>query len=340
MTPRLKWVVPMIAALVIAGWLLRADRNALPFGIDTSHVSASSNAPAPEAVRGAAHANAGPVAVEPPHNNKANVKSPSAAMQAAFAAATDWRAFAMSALQRPGEGGRYYANYAADLCGRNGPQLKEIIDARTAQGIATSSTVSAQRLAAVEKFFSRCAAFATGETKEVRSKAFGATDGADPLVEARNKLFAAHKSKDAAQFRQSALDALRTADPLLLSHEELLLRLMVFDPASQRAIGKDYWFDGETYPQQDDTLRTSELLLAVKLGTCREGALCALDDEIDISCVTGTDASCQTDRSSYLKNLYIENGGNEQSFDNAMRLAAKIRNAIETANVNAFVRPN
>lgn len=338
MTSRLKWAVPMIAALVIAGWFLRADRNALPFDINTSHIPASSNAPASEAVQEAAHANAGPVAVEPPHN-KANVKPPSAAMQAAFAAATDWRAFAISALQRPGEGGRYYASYAAGLCGRDMPQLKEIIDAQTAQGIATSSTVSAQRLAAVEKFFSRCAAFAPGETKEIWSKARDTAVGIDPLMDARNRLLAATRRKDAAQFRQSALDTLRTADPLLLSHEALLPRLMIFDPASPGSADKGFWFDGETYPL-DDSLRTSELMLAMKLGPCRDGALCALDDEIDINCVTGNDASCQTDRSSYLKNLYIENGGNEQSFDNAMRLAARIRHAIETADVNAFVRPN
>lgn len=335
MTPWLKWATPMAAVLGIACWLFIAERNVVPVEINTRHVPASGNAS--EAAQGSTDKNTDLIAAEPTSHNSA--KSPSAAMQVAFAKAADWRAFAISALQRPSEGGRYYAIYAADLCGRNMPLLKEIVDAQTAKGIATSSTVSAQRLAAVEKFFSRCAAFAPGETKEIKSKAMGSMDGADPLVKARDGLLAAYKNKDVAQFRQSALSALQTADALLLSHEELLQRLLAFNSASPSLSGKDYWFDGEIY-RQDDALRVSELLLAMKLGTCHEDSRCALDEEIAISCATGDDTSCQADRGAYLKGLYVSGGGNEQDFGNVIRLAGKVRNAIATANVDAFVRPN
>ena len=201
-------------------------------------------------------------------------------LQQEFRDAADWRAFAISAMARPSEGGYFYAMRATSLCGRRMDDLTEEGKATIAQSVQKNGTVSSVQLQLVERH-----GHAMRSVRERRSRstvsggrAARGGDGADPLVRAAKAANAAISGGDHGA-RKAALDlVLATGDPLVASDTDLLRRSM---------IDKDrtFWFDGERFEVDRDGERLAELLLALKLAACQPNALCPVDDDMTLACI-------------------------------------------------------
>jgi hypothetical protein len=258
-------------------------------------------------------------------------------LQRMFAASRDWRAFALAAKDHPESGGRFYAIHAANLCARDNLSIQKTAQAGQAQQLAVSGTVSNERLALTDSLATRCSAFVPAEAAElVASLRAQSKDGADPLLAARQKLLDGKERSDATEVRESVRRMLATGDPLLLSVDDLLMLAMSFQPKNPNE--RSYWFDGQSYDVFDGSGDALMLKLAVELGTCAVGAICALDDKIAISCISQSD--CITDRVAYLQTQYLQStGASPDGFVKILALADKVRSAIQARNVDAFVRP-
>ena len=167
-------------------------------------------------------------------------------IQIQFHDATDWRAFALDAMKEPQNGGRFYAQHAADICSRGMNEQKADAQAGQAREVAALGTISTAQLAANERYFSRCASFAKGETlalyNQIQSES---ADGADPLIEARKAVRAASRLKTYDAWQVAAERLLATGDPLVLSDTSTLLDVTFRSGAGQ--VLSENWFDGETF---------------------------------------------------------------------------------------------
>lgn len=258
-------------------------------------------------------------------------------LQRMFAAARDWRAFALAAKNHPESGGRFYAIHAANLCARDALSIQQTAQAGQAEQLAISGTISNERLALTDSLSTRCSAFVPAEAADlVASLRALARDGADPLLAARQKLLDGKERSDAAEVRESVRQMLASGDSLLLSVDDLLMLAMSFQPKNQNE--RSYWFDGKRYDVFDASGEALMLRTAVELGTCAVGAICALDDRIAMACISQPD--CTTDRVAYLQSQYLQSpGASSDKFRKVLVLADKVRNAILARDVDAFVRP-
>ena len=254
-----------------------------------------------------------------------------------FATAGDWRAFALAAKNHPEVGGRFYAIYAANLCARDNLGIQQTAQGGQAKQLAVSGTVSNERLALTESLATRCSAFVPAEAAElVASLRAQSKDGADPLLAARQKLLEGKDKSDATAVREAVRQMLASGDPLVLSADDLLMLAMSFQTKSPN--DRSLWFDGQSYDVFDASGDAMVLRTAVELGTCAEGAVCALDDRMAISCINQPD--CIIDRVEYLRARYLQSpGASPETFVRVLALAEKVRSAIRAKNVDAFVRP-
>lgn len=260
----------------------------------------------------------------------ASNRNVSAQLQKELHAARDWRTFALSAQGRPREGGYFYATYAINLCGMNVPEIVKQAKQLAEEEVHASSTVPSERLAAIEAFSSRCASFTDGETGQMwlalKTKS---ADGLDPLVNARRAIDDAFKSKDVDRIRTAAAELLAMADPLLAGEGEMLRRIMLSNPAGKK-LGA-YWFEGQIYFQD-----SSEFALALQLGLCKESVPCQLDEQVQLSCITGGD--CKTDRQGYVLAQYRQLGDGEAGFSRVLAIADRIRAALEAGRAESFLQ--
>jgi hypothetical protein len=288
----------------------------IPSGIDRSTVAASASQPLPAA----------------------SLVPAEKSLQRMFAEAKDWRAFALAAKNHPEAGGRFYAIYAANLCARNSLVVQQTAQAGEAKQLAVSGTVSSERLALMESLATRCSAFIPAEAAElVASLRAQSKDGADPLLAARQKLLGAKDVSDATAVREAVRQMLAFADPLLLSADDLLMLAMSFQTKSPGE--RSYWFDGQSYDVFNPSGDAAVLRMAVELGTCAVGAVCALDDRMVIACISQPD--CITDRVEFLRTQYLQSpGASPEKFSRVLALADKVKSSIQRKNVDAFVRPS
>ncbi len=160
-------------------------------------------------------------------------------LQAELTKSTDWRAFALSAMKRPEEGGLMYARYVTSLCGRDMAAIGQWATSMVELAVQTNGTVSTEQLVAKDRFVSLCAAFSKEEVSqlynEIRERE--ATSG-DPLLAARTDVNTAFSAKDPEALRAAARRLLQTDDPLALYTHRALQLLM----ASNR--DSTYWVDG------------------------------------------------------------------------------------------------
>ena len=260
--------------------------------------------------------------------------APSAALQSELKSARDWRAFALAAKSRPQEGGYFYARYAANQCGRQMHAIKAMAERSAARKLNSTATLGTAELQSIEVLSTRCASFSEGESSalwaEMRAKE---SDSLDPLMNAERQFRQALDSGRRELLRDATATLLRLDDPLLLSEKGLLGFVMAADPEGRRTGTK--WFGGKLTTINDES-DYSELLYATVLGVCRDNSVCGFDDLMQVACAGGGD--CTTDRRTYISNEYLSNGGTAAGLDRILTLASRIRAAIASGSVEAFLR--
>ncbi len=260
----------------------------------------------------------------------------SAQLQMDLHGARDWRTFALSAQGRPREGGYFYATYAINLCGMNVPEIVRHAKQLVEEEVRASSTVPFERLVAIGAFSSRCASFADGEVRQMlEALKTKSADGLDPLVNARRAIDDAFTSKDVDRIRTAAAELLAMGDPFLAGEGEMLRRIMWSNPAAKTKGLGAYWFEGQIYSSEDDR-DLSEFSLALQLGLCKKRAPCQLDEQIQLSCITGGD--CKTDRQGYVLAQYRQLGVGETGFSRVLAIANRIRAALESGTAESFLQ--
>jgi len=259
---------------------------------------------------------------------------PSQRLLRELAASNNLRAFAVSVMGRPSEGGIYYASYVANICGRDFGPIAKAGNAAIAKEIASNATVSTSRLTMMTELPQRCAAFVAGEPREMLSslKARAQTSG-DPLVAAEQNLIAAWKSGRPDSVRAAVVQLMQLDDPLLWTQHRLYNYVAQFDSEAKKATG--IYLNGKVYTQADGQ-KLLEVSTALELGFCKRDLPCALDDELKIVCAGGGD--CAHDRYEKAKNSVLANGGTEDNWKSVLTLVNQIQAALASRNVSFFVR--
>lgn len=232
----------------------------------------------------------------------------SATLQSEFAKAADWRTFALFSMQRPAEGGHFYARHVLEICARESDTLDPLT----------------QR---------RCTGFAAGEAAHMLAELrLERAASPDPLLQAERALLDA-KVEDRRGLQAAVSRVLSLRDPLLLSENELLVRVASSDEEARGRAG--LWMDGRLItPESGKTF--SQAWLALRVGACKEGSPCALDDAIRLGC--RDKAPCAADRLAYVRSKVSGFGGGEDDVATVLALANRIRSAADAGAVSFFMR--
>lgn len=277
--------------------------------------------------------------LEQPLGAVAIAKVPSLRLQREFWSATDLRAFALSSLKRPSEGGYFYALQAATRC-RDYLNLKTLeIYAQESIGkiVEMTGTILASRLKAVESFSAQCASFSDrSEVDEiVNSARTMANDGMDPLMNASKTFATATASRDRDVMRSALRSLLLTKDPLLISSDYNLRRAMLSESDGNITA----YFSGNIY--KVGTLEYGYLMTAVEIAPCKTNLPCNTDRSAQVLCATGAD-DCSIDQLTRLRNQWRKDGVDpkkETEMLSAIQAhVSNIRIAIDTGDVNLFIR--
>jgi hypothetical protein len=260
--------------------------------------------------------------------------APSQRLLQELAGSNNLRAFAMSAMNRPAEGGIFYASYVADICGRDFASITKAGNAAVAKEIAANVTVSTSRLSMMSDLPQRCSAFVPGETTQMLNGLKSqAQSSSDPLVAAEKNLVAAWKSGRPDSMRAAVGRLMQLDDPLLWTRHRLYDYVAQSDPEAKRATG--IFLNGKVYPANDGQ-RHLEVSIALDLGFCKRDLPCALDDELKMACASGGD--CAQDRYEKARNYVLANGGTEANWKTVLTLVPQIQAALSAKNVSFFVR--
>jgi hypothetical protein len=255
-------------------------------------------------------------------------------LQQELGASNNLRAFAMSAMHRPNEGGVFYALYVANVCGRNFPAITKAGNAAIAKEIASKGTISSSHLGMMTDLPQRCSEFIPGEAAQLHSDLkMRAESSGDPLVAARQALIAASKSGRAELLRAAVARLMELDDPLLWTDRRLYDYVAQFDPEARRVSG--IFLNGKVYRSADGH-RHLEVSTALELGFCKRDLPCAPDDELRVVCAVGGD--CARDRYEKAKQYLPANGGTEDGWKATMTLVNQIQAALAAGNVSFFVR--
>lgn len=259
---------------------------------------------------------------------------PSAQLLREFAAADDLRAFALSALQRPAEGGHFYARYVASECGRDYAAVARLGEATVQKEIARTGSVPAWRLELMQDLPRRCASFAPGETTSILAGLKTRSgDTSDPLLVAERDLIAAARSRHPEALRPAVRRLLQIDDPMLWTAHRLYDFAAQADPQARSRLG--LFLDGKVISPADQQSHL-EASTALDLGFCTPGLPCAADDLLRVVCAAGGD--CAPDRERKARDLYLANGGSEAGWRRVTALADRIREARRSGTVSMFVR--
>ncbi|MES3001295.1 MAG: hypothetical protein V4787_11445 [Pseudomonadota bacterium] len=250
-----------------------------------------------------------------------------------YATADNFRAFALQAKARPGEGGIFYANYVANLCGREYSVIAQRGNAAIAKHIDATGTIPSWQLAKIEYLPRRCSGFLAGEAHALVNELKRVSVTSDPLLAAEKDLRTAARSGGRDQIRSAMARAMEIDDPLLWTSQRLWDVVAQSDTEAKKSLG--FYLGGVVYSEKDG-LKHLEAYTALELGFCKPDLPCALDDELSIICAIG--GACAQDRDAKAKSLYLDNGGSEEGWKKVLTLVAQVRTALATRNVAFFVR--
>lgn len=240
--------------------------------------------------------------------------------------AKDLRAFALDALKQPEKGGAFYAYLAVVECeeqkfgGRN-----EQMDEAIRKIVATESTISPTRLAAMNSAMMRCAGFSEGETDTFRGE-FGkhAVKGDDPVWA---MVLSTDRYEDNSAARAKALEAIYGSGNLaLISETNLLDRYLEETPFSK---GLTYRFNGRSYADEADV---QIIRIAMRLSVCVEGEYCQLDGMMFFQCQTA--GECYSTREEFARQALSK--GDQTVYDKAVKIGDELRSAIARGDRSGF----
>ena len=196
-----------------------------------------------------------------------------AGVRTAFQASTDYRSFALEMMQRPAEGGYFYARHAVVFCAAYGDE--GTVRAGIRASVAARGTVSPGQLKAADTIVRQCAGFFPGEAARILRdiKALAVTN-TDPLLRATESLGA---SGAGGQPREAALGGHATAGSrrsVAARQAGGLDRVARSDAQARAAEG--LWLDGRLV-RKDSGNDAALATLALQLGACRESEPCGID---------------------------------------------------------------
>jgi hypothetical protein len=268
-------------------------------------------------------------------NSNRALQSASFRLRQDFLASRDWRSFALTAMSRPKEGGYFYASYVTGLCSRDVSALRDAANRAVSVSVASKGTVSTNMLQAVDRMVAACASFVPGEATDLHTTVkTTSANGQDPLVVATKAVTTALASGDRDNLRAAVSSLLATGDPLATSDAGILNRVMAANVGSDRKEGH-LWFNGKVYGP-DDTREYTAVLLASQVATCQQDAPCALDDQLVLACVGG--GNCSTDHMEYVRDQIALAGTDAPTFERVASIAQRMRMALASGDVTAFVR--
>ena len=238
--------------------------------------------------------------------------------------AKDIKAFVIEALKHPEKGGAYYAALAMNQCSPNGfADMKAKADRTIQRIVATESTISQERMDAINAGLVLCVGFSEGERNVLYGEAsrYG-VEGIDPLYSLSAKLRSGRFPRD-----KLFQDILESGSWALISRLSVPTRLIQAG-SEDGATGRTYRFNGNTYAGAE----AHALLVGSRLGTCVDGDYCDLDEEMRTQCrALGT---CYGSRAEYVRQRWFK--GDQAAYDKAAAIGDEIRSALARGDRSIF----
>ena len=238
--------------------------------------------------------------------------------------AKDLKSFVIEALKHPERGGAYYAALALNQCSPQGFAHMQAMADRTIQKVVVAeSTISQERMDAINSALVRCVGFSDGERQALYAEASRhGVDGSDPLFALSAKLRGGASDRD--KVFQSILESGSWA---LISRTSVPTRLIQATSHAGPA-GTAYRFNGNTYTGAE----SRALIVGSRLGTCIDGDYCDLDEQMRTECrATGT---CYASREDYVRQRWFN--GDHAAYDKAAKIGDEIRSAIARGDRSVF----
>ena len=231
--------------------------------------------------------------------------------------------FVLDALKHPERGGAYYAALALNPCTQAGiADMKAMADRTIQKIVATESTISQERMDAINATLVRCSVFSEGEARTLLAEASRhGLDGTDPLYALNAKLRGGAPRDEVYQ------RIFESGSWALISRTSLPTRLIQAG-AEAGPTGKTYRFNGNTYSGAE----AQALFVGSRLGTCVDGDYCDLDEEMRAQCrARGT---CYASREEYVRQRWFK--GDQAAYDKAAKFGDEIRSAIARGDRSIF----
>ncbi|MBK0391908.1 hypothetical protein [Ramlibacter algicola] len=253
---------------------------------------------------------------------------PRTSLAAAYARATDVRQFVLEAMQRPGDGGLFYARIALQNC--SGAD-HATMDAAIRRVIELTGTVSADQMRVADAAVRRCASFQGREAHRLFERAvLQSRDGSDPLVNAERGFGEALAAGDRDRVRAAVVRILDLGDPHL---QVLLLRTARRASAAHESSG-----DAPGEGQPLDAAQVDEVLSgsAIALAACRDGLSCDYDAVMHMECLGA--GLCAGSREAHVRAWLALGGIAAQDIDRLPALVTRARRAMDEKDVDFFLR--
>lgn len=237
----------------------------------------------------------------------------------------DVKAFVVDALKHPEKGGALYARMALVQC-MDMAKINEGAKGAIDRIVATESTISAARLAAIKEPMTRCAGFADDseiDALSAESRRLGIT-GADPQL---NLLFRTGALSKTREERRAAFKELAASGNMALISEAQAPFLMMerLTTADGQIAAR---FNGRVYGPDD----FQAIVAATILGSCSSGDYCVLDTRRLGAC--WVEGDCYATREEFVLKTML--GGDQAKLELATQVADEIRSAMARGDTSIF----
>lgn len=236
------------------------------------------------------------------------------------------KTFVLDALKHPEQGGAYYASIALGLCLEGYKATKSRTDDATKYVVEHESTITPERMAAINAIADRCVGFSDGEVATLQAEALRFMDeGRDPLYVL---LTALNDTEGTPQYDKALMAAYTSGSAALMSGMFVPVRLIWMTKTNDNGV-VSMRFDGQSYVGETDK---NMLEAGAALGACVEGEYCDIDRAMLLRCRGFGD--CYATREDFMRQQYLS--GDQAAIDRATKIAAQIRQAIARGDRSIF----
>ena len=249
--------------------------------------------------------------------------------------AQDYQAFAARSMNRPVEGGRFYALWALSRCMRGSSTIADRMREVVADDLSGSSTISFSRYDAQEQVRRQCSAMSLQSTNELYTQIANAqSDNLDVAVRATREIRSAYFEGNSVLFKNSLAQLMNMGDLFFLDDGVSQLPRMI--GANERTRREERWLNGVNVVADGSGTTAEQYDLAFRLATCDPDKFCSIDQDIVEVCAFG--GFCANGRSDYLE--LISGGVNRDTKNSVSKvrvLSAKIREAFTAKDPGVFM---